>query len=1159
MIDTSNLLESYSGLSANNNSLLPSDNSFALTPSNTISGLSDPLGLGLRSLASASFNYGAFTVGETGKVSFDYLFDGGGYKGELAIFSLTGMDRWLQADSNFFAKEAALRALSDTDLGHVVISDRTEDARFSNGLPDNSDFKSGQYMGTKTFLMRPGEQFGVMLVPNGTVEDVLYRRELGGNRTPLFSVPILNASGATQFAQLIDVRADGNSFAFEDLSLNGHSDRDYNDMIFQIQGAVGAAASLNSIINPAKDWRKDDFGQQVLKYAAVNEHSPLSSMSLALAGVYIEYESYLRNGGSPSTFQPSSSLVQVINGNVLIEAVASKSTASLLTDLKALGLQQDSSYEPMVSGLLPIEAINDAATLSNLAFARPAYHPISQAGTVISQGDRSMRTDTARANFNVDGQGVTVGVISNSYNTLPTTATNPTTGAVRNFITAANDIANIAPDGSRDLPANVTVLQDKTTGNDWNYWTSPSADEGRAMLQLVHDIAPGANLMFHTGEGGDVEFANAILALANAGAQVIVDDLRSFYEPMFQDGIIAQAVDRVVNNQGVAYFSSAGNYGSTGYESIFNPTNQLTLATGQVLSGVVAHDFDPDPARVNPLQSITIGAGERIFVSLQWDEPFRSASPIGSPGSSGATTDLNIYLYDATGNLISQSVQPNSGQDPLEVLEFTNRGATRDFNLVITSPSNVPAGRRIRYQMFDRDGVFVNTNTFLTNSPTIYGHANATSALAVGAAYYQNTPRFGINPAVLEDFSSTSSVPILFDTAGNRLSTPQFRQNPGIVAPDGTNTTFFGSDSDGDGFPNFFGTSAAAPHAAAVAALMLQAVPAANPTNIYQALQDTALDMDALGWDNATGHGLIQADRAIARLRELELPTITITAPDNTASESGDTAQFVVTRTGGNINRAVLVNYTLGGTASNGKDYAESSAPDLPPIPLNGTVLIPAGVSSVSIPITAIDDKWYEPANETLEITLSQSDSYIVGSANRDTITITDNERPKGVLTLSINYIQEIGGLESWLGGKPDFYAETTIGDQRFSRDESGEFNDSFFIPNNGWQHFNAVIGDENDAIPIVIGLYNENGGLLGKTQRVDINPLPGDDNRVLGVGYNLRTGKIVSGEITNYASLPTNDGGWSTLAYSAGNEKPSESALVVLDLKFTPSYDRED
>jgi hypothetical protein len=131
-----------------------------------------------------SFDTGVFTVGSSGQVGIDYLFDGGLYQGELAIFSLEGMEQY-QTDLNEFIAEATRRALSDSDLGHVVISDSTEGARFHGSFPWEGDHNSGEYLGVSTFSMRPGDTFGVMLVPNGTVQGVLNNPDSEGATRPL--------------------------------------------------------------------------------------------------------------------------------------------------------------------------------------------------------------------------------------------------------------------------------------------------------------------------------------------------------------------------------------------------------------------------------------------------------------------------------------------------------------------------------------------------------------------------------------------------------------------------------------------------------------------------------------------------------------------------------------------------------------------------------------------------------------------------------------------------------------------------------------------------------------------------------------------------------------------------------------------------------------
>jgi hypothetical protein len=131
-----------------------------------------------------------FTVGETGSVSVDFLFDGGGYKGEVAIFSLEGMDEF-EPGSSEFIKEASSRALSDSELGYVVISHPTEVARFSAVLGEPSQ-NAGEYLGVKSFAMSPGDEFCIMLVPNGRVQQVFDNPGAGGSLRLLFSLGTAN-------------------------------------------------------------------------------------------------------------------------------------------------------------------------------------------------------------------------------------------------------------------------------------------------------------------------------------------------------------------------------------------------------------------------------------------------------------------------------------------------------------------------------------------------------------------------------------------------------------------------------------------------------------------------------------------------------------------------------------------------------------------------------------------------------------------------------------------------------------------------------------------------------------------------------------------------------------------------------------------------------
>lgn len=517
---------------------------------------------------------------------------------------------------------------------------------------------------------------------------------------------------------------------------------------------------------------------------------------------------------------------------VVIDATASDGNgADLLAHLNSLGLQQGSSYGSLASGLLPIDAIGQLSSLANLGTARESAMG-SSAGLVTSQADVALHTDYARTTYDVDGSGLKIGVLSDSFNTSNSTAPD---GSPDNLAT------NIA---SGDLPANTVVLRDFAGGS----------DEGRAMAQLIHDIAPGAAIEFATAFTGQAGFANNIERLAADGAKVITDDVAYYFEPAYQDGVIAQAVDKVAA-QGVSYFSSAGNNGVEGYESHFYSAGyddrfggrMLEFAPGQTALSFVASGYDD------------------VFI-LQWDEPSASA------GGKGSRSDLDFFLTDASGNTVyTMSAANNKGGDPSEGFDF--QGVAGQTYYLRVSLYDGPAPNFVKIMALGNgSGVDLGTTERNLNTGTVYGHAAAVGANAIGAAYYLETPAYGTNPALLEYYSSGGPTRIAFDDLGNRLPNVEVRNAPVFTAVDGTNTTFFGSDTrgDADNFPNFFGTSAAAPNAAAVALLMLQANPNLTNTDITALLKSSALDMDNPatpgfdhGYDVGSGSGLIQGDLAV--------------------------------------------------------------------------------------------------------------------------------------------------------------------------------------------------------------------------------------------------------------------------------------------------------
>ena len=524
------------------------------------------------------------------------------------------------------------------------------------------------------------------------------------------------------------------------------------------------------------------------------------------------------------------------DGNYVVVDVtaADRDGAGLLPVLEAIGLTHGSSFGAVASGLLPVDAIEALAGLAEIAFAYAAMGATG-AGRVTTQADIAERANLARSTYGVDGTGIKIGVISDSFNTSS------------NSDTMASDIA------SGDLPSQTSILQDFSGGT----------DEGRGMAQLIHDLAPGAAIQFATGFVGQAGFANNITALVNAGAKIIVDDLIYYAEPAFQDGVIAQAVDQAVA-AGVAYFSSAGNNANQGYEHAFVDSGTAVTIAGYLEE---LHAF---AAGQTTLQ-LTLGRATQL--ELQWSEPAASA------GGPGAASDVDLFVFDTSNQLFS-SVANNIGRDPFEIVSLSPGTYRVEIGLYSGA-----APVDMKLIALDNSGRASFAAVANANDGSVFGHAAAAGAIGWGAAYYGDPPAYGTSPPVVEGFSSTGPTRVDFDKNGNRLATPVTRQSVAFTAADGGDTTFFGSDTDGTGFPNFYGTSAAAPDAAAVAALMLQANSALTPADIRTLLQASAIDMDNpdttgfdTGYDKATGSGLIQADRAVQAALAGAKPPSTIPA-----------------------------------------------------------------------------------------------------------------------------------------------------------------------------------------------------------------------------------------------------------------------------------------
>jgi hypothetical protein len=457
-------------------------------------------------------------------------------------------------------------------------------------------------------------------------------------------------------------------------------------------------------------------------------------------------------------------------------------------------------------------------------------------GTV-SEGNHTMKVDSAKAKYGYTGQGMKIGVLSDNYNSLGGAATDVKNGELPGV---GNPYGFTTP---------VTVVQDDSTAG--------GTDEGRAMLQIVHDLVPDAKLYFATADDGDAGFASNIEKLANApnNCNVIVDDAGYYDEPAFQDGSISLGVN-YVTKKGVLYFSSAGNGGSLKYDyaSVWEGDFVGTTSTMTAFAGKQVHNFGTTTTPI---------IGDSI-ITTSGDYTLKWADPLGK-----STNDYDLYLISKSGGKViasSTNVQ-NGNQDPYEEIS-TNKDKANYMLVIVQNTGAQNRALRLDCNLDGQGKGFVHT----TNGGTC-GHPAADSAIGVAASdasiAYPNT---FTTASQVENFSSDGPRRIFYTpdtiaiTPGNFLfgtSGGTLLGKPNLTGADGVSTNVSGA---GTSFTPFYGTSSAAPHCASVAILLKSAKPTLTAAQIKNLLFTTAIDIEAPGFDYNSGHGIVNALAAMDAL-----------------------------------------------------------------------------------------------------------------------------------------------------------------------------------------------------------------------------------------------------------------------------------------------------
>lgn len=652
--------------------------------------------------------------------------------------------------------------------------------------------------------------------------------------------------------------------------------------------------------------------------------------------------------------------------------------AAIQREGKLTGFFPESGVATAVLGTAALEHIATATEVHSIIFdpgrlTNRSSRPIGLSkaawnklcvGSLNSEGDKTHLSEQVRAAVKFSGKGIKVGVISDS--------------ASKDRVDKLRALG--------DLPDDVQVL----TGQ-----AGEGSDEGAAMMEIVHDIAPDAKIEFATAGDSPNQMAKNILDLQKDGCNIIVDDITFGAEAVYQEDVISAAVRKVATS-GVIYLSSAGNFGNRSIAATGAWDGTFTDGDKTDDGSLIFHSWNGDPEEIGNL--VTQGGGT---VLLKW------ADAVGRSGN-----DYNLYLFNNNSQLKYASTITQDGDD--QAIEGAPGAVPGDFIVVARR-----AGSKIRPM---RMNIFSDSATLnYSLGPTGTGHNISEFAVSVGASpasdpFTDGAPKGPFPKAFsadskIEPFSSTGPRTLYFTPSGDTQT--RLIQKPDITAADGVSCVT-------PHFNPFFGTSAAAPHAAALAALYWSSDLKLTADTVRKRLLSSTIDIGAPGYDNSSGNGIVMADKLFAI--DVTTPTATpkptptattkptpgptatpttkptatpvpasavaFTEPTYSVKENAGTATISVRRivNGNGASSGVSVKYqtTTEGTAAASKDYRA----------VTGTLTWAAGDSTVkTFTIPIVDDNVRE-RDETVNLRLYDvtKPGTILSSRQTAVLTIADNE-----------------------------------------------------------------------------------------------------------------------------------------------------------------------
>jgi hypothetical protein len=495
-----------------------------------------------------------------------------------------------------------------------------------------------------------------------------------------------------------------------------------------------------------------------------------------------------------------------------------------------------------VQAHLPVSSLTSVAQLAAVNAIRLPTYARPRAGNVTSEGDRILNADAVRAQFGLDGTGVRVGVVSDGIKGVFAAGCTTSCGGVDGGPIATGDLpaavgvrtaAGVLKESSggivaRSFSANLDLEGLPPASPACSF--AGAGAEGTALLEIVHDLAPGAKLTFANGDT-DLAFNQAVNFLA-ASNDVVLDDIGFFGEPYDGTSAVSTNTAAALNNPSYpirAYVTAVGNDADEHYYGAYVDSG----ADGTSIPGIATpghlHLFQrtADTTDVlglgpQPFNVIALPPNGEAAIFLTWDDPF---------GASANNYDMYL-VQQSTGRVVASSVDVQNGtQDPSETIDYVNRGAADRFLIVVQNVRGAAQPRNLNVFSLQPEcaaaGPAVlapprherhNYNT-ASRSVSAQGDAGGSpvSVIAVGAICSASASAAGAFASDESCLDTSNATPEFFSSRGPTLDG---RLKPDVAAIDGVAITGAGS------FPSpFFGTSAAAPHLGGIAALVLQSAP----------------------------------------------------------------------------------------------------------------------------------------------------------------------------------------------------------------------------------------------------------------------------------------------------------------------------------------------